>query len=162
MNERKWLPSEWLDEVVPMQGQSPNDFLKRNEEGVLQLVPLDDPEDTAWTPSDLQPGQVVEFSWFEDRGYATLVVREDGTWYCDPPFEGDANCISDFDGDIIAQSVEDYVEQRTKPEFEPNPADRLVAGQYELDGWYWSDSIPFRVRVLESGAASFEQVEVLA
>lgn len=157
MSERKWLPSEWLDEVVPMQGKSPDDFLKRNEQGVLQLVPLDDLEDTSWTPTDLEQGQIVEFSWFEDRGYATLIVREDGSWYCDPPFDEEANCISDSDGDIIAQSVEDYVQQQTELMFGGEPGG-LEPGRYELDGWYWSDSIPFRVKVLESGAASFERV----
>ncbi len=155
MSERKWLPSEWLDEIVPIQGTSPDDFLKRNEAGVLQLVALDDPEDTCWGPTDLTPGQIVEFSWFEDRGYATLIVREDGTWYCDPPFEGEGNCIADSDGDIIAQSVEDYVQQRTEPMF---GGEALEPGSHELDGWYWSDPISFRVKVLESGAASFEQV----
>lgn len=157
MSERKWIPAAWMDEVVPTCGASPDDFLKRNADGVLQLTPIDGDEGENWPPTvDLQPGQEVHFCWMEDRGTATLVVGEDGTWFLDQPFDGEANCITDADGDDIAQSVEDYVTQRREYSLSDTG---LEPGRHELWGWYWSDSIPHRVKVLESGAASFERVD---
>lgn len=153
MSGRKWVPAEWMDEMVPAMSASPDDFLKRDPNGVLQLMPIDRHADEVWPPiEDLQRGQEIEFCWMEDRGTSVLTMRGDGTWSCEPSFEADTNHIGDADGDIIADSVADYVQQRALD-------DPLKPGEHTLWGWTWSDSIKFRVKVLESGAASFERVD---
>lgn len=151
MSGRTWVPTEWLDECVPTCGASPDEFLARSTEGVLQLAPIDG-KDSGWPVTDMLPGQVVEFCWHEDRGYAVLHVAEDGSWHCDPAFDPDTNCITDDDGDILADTLADCVNQMREN-------DTLEPGTHDLSGWYWSDGIPFRVEVLESGAASFVRVD---
>ena len=153
MKRRTWIPADWMDESVPTCGTSPDDFLKRNANGVLQLMPIDPEEGSTWpAASDILPGQEVQFCWHEDGGTATLVLRDDGTWSLNPPFDGDVNCITDADGDAFAQDVDDYISQYK--EIEP-----MEPGEYQLWGWFWSEPIAFRALVLESGAATFEEVK---
>lgn len=143
---RKWLPAEWLDEMPPTTGDSPDAFLKRNARGVLQLTPIDD----EWpSPVDIEPGAEVVFCWHEDRGTATLTVRADGSWVSDA-VEADTNCFA-IDGDLVGRTMEDVI-THLKDTGGFDPGDVLV------DCWTWSDGTPFEVRVLESGAASFHEV----
>lgn len=151
MSARTWIPAEWMDEMVPTCGASPDVFLKRSPEGVLQLAPLDDRSGEWPVAEDLQAEQIVEFCWHEDRGWAVIEVKDDGSWFLAEPFEGEANCIVGDDGDCLASSIGDYVAQLRE-------MGALEAGRHDLSGYYWSDRIAFRVKVLESGAASFEPV----
>lgn len=155
MTDRKWCPADWLDEVPPALGTSPEEFLKRNAAGVLQLFPLDgadeDPEDIAWMVHDLTPGEIITFYWTEKRGSRTVTIHEDGTWSLDEPFSADTNCFSDAYGLVDVDSL-DGVVQALKDDAHALPC------EVGIDGWVWSDGTHFRVEVLESGAARLIEV----
>jgi hypothetical protein len=154
VSERKWLPAEWLDESVPALGTSPDAFLLKGFSDIWMLAAADEQERADDSPPCrlLAPGEEVEFCWHEDRGTSVLTINDDGSWRCDPPFDADTNCISDIDSDVMGQSVEDYIEQMKSWE-------GLEPGEHKLWGWVWSDGTTFRLKVLESGAASFEEVQ---
>lgn len=148
---RKWLPSDWMDEMPPTPGDSPDAFLKRNADGVLQLAPIDN--DDAADARDMQPGAEVPFTWYEPRGWSTLTIREDWTWFISPDFDADTNCFRDDAGEYedIFPTLQDLVDNARENGNEP--------GQCEIEGWTWSEDVLFEVRVLESGAAEFVEVQ---
>jgi hypothetical protein len=74
---RKWLPSEWMDEMPPTLGDSPDAFLKRNANGVLQLAPIDG--DDEWPiPTDIEKGFVVDVWTWSDGTLFEVHVLESG------------------------------------------------------------------------------------
>lgn len=152
---RKWLPIEWLDEVPAKSGPTPEAFLQRGDDGVLRLFPLDYPAEEWPTPEPIQPDQVVTFTWHEDRGRRIATVNVDRTWSLDEPFPSDTNCFEDAHGFM---EVEGDLDSLVKG-FCDDLADTEFPKQVPVDGWTWSDGTKFRVRVLESGAAQFEEVE---
>lgn len=152
MIARSWLPSAWMDEVSPSPSASPDDFLKRNTAGVLQLAPVDD--DSDWLkPEDIEEGAEIGFYWCEQRGTSTLTIHADGTWTVDPPFPTDANTFvdagSDYETDLTIEGLVQAIADTT-------PGLQTI----EVEAWTWSDEILLQVRVLESGAASFVPVPV--
>ena len=151
---RKWLPSEWMDEMPPRMGTSPDDFLKRNAAGVLQLTPIEkdlDPED--WPqPADIEQGAEIAFCWVEHHGSAMLVVNADGTWRCDEDFPEGTNWYF-YDLEHLADSIGELVAG------DEGITDPLEPGEYLIEGATWSqDNVVFEVKVLETGAATFVEV----
>lgn len=158
--QKKWLPSAWVDEVVPKSGTSPNDFLRRSANGALFIAPIERAADDAhdWLmpePIAVALGDVVEFSWYVDRGGAVLHLAEDGSYYLDPPFEGEVNCVTDNDGDTIGGSVEEFVKQSTDPDC--CGAFPMEPGEHDLRGWYWDEADSFVVSLGANGAAVLER-----
>lgn len=153
MTDRKWLPSEWMDEMPPTSSKSPSDFLKRNTDGVLQLTQIDDDESSSLIKS-IELGAEVAFTWYEHRGQSTLTIRDDWTWSIDPPFDADTNCYrsDDADSENIWCEMQDLVDDMRDNDGEP--------GTCEVEGWTWSDDVLFEVRVLDSGAAEFVPITI--
>lgn len=153
MTGRLWCPADWVDEMAPALGETPDAFLKRGEDGVLRLVPLDPEPEEDFRPRAIGPGEVVEFIWTESRGSTTLTVLADGSWSSSHVFDADTTHFW-LPGDIesLADSLEDLV--RGDEGFRAP----LAPGAHEVEGYVWSDAVPFRVEVLESGAARFVEV----
>lgn len=162
---RKWCPAEWMDEVPPTLGLSPDDFLKRTAEGVLQLTPItaEGEDGESWPPTtDIVPGAIVSFTWHENRGARLITIQADGSWTIDEPFPDDTNCFRDEYGELeVEGSIQDVVNSYRGNDL---PGSAIIEDDdypYALgiEGWTWSDGEPFRVKVLESGAATFEKVD---
>lgn len=155
---RKWLPSDWMDEMPPQTGAAPDAFLRRHPDtGTLQLWPLDasnhEPESIGWMVRDLKDGDVVSFMWHEGHGGREMAVKADGSWTLDKPFPDSANCFDDDDGnwEVIGNldAVASTVHGSGEGEFP-----RLVG----VIGWTWSAGSNFRLVAGESGAAHFVEV----
>jgi len=147
----KWIPTEWLDEVVPRQGDHPDEFLKRRD-GVLMLTPLESEE--AWPQErSVASGEIVDFSWHEDRGEARLHLLDDGGYRVFPPFPADTNYFSASDDpEDFACNLEELVANlRAAGDFDAREPIDVV-------GWVWGDA-QFRVVAMESGAAHFAQLQ---
>ncbi len=151
MTQRTWLPSDWMDEMPPTFGESPDSFLKRNTAGVLQLTPIGDLEPEDWPqPVDIEVGAEIAFTWVERHDSVAVIVEVDGTYSVRGTIAESANSF--WDGNAIADSIGGLV---AGDEFN----DPLGPGEYDVSVSTWSDeSVVFAVRVLESGAASFVEV----
>lgn len=147
---RKWLPSDWMDEMPPQMADNPSDFLKRNAAGVLQLTPLDD---CGVEPADIEPGAEVAFCWVDRHDSILLTVFEGGTWSVVGDIPDTANNFF-YDWDIMAPTLGDLVKG------DPGFTDPLTPGEYDIDVATWSEGLNlFQVRVLESGAAEFAELQ---
>jgi len=155
MVDRKWLPSDWMDEMPPATGKSPDEFLRREPKtGQLQLYPLDLHDEADWFAAmvrDLARGDEVSFMWHEPRGSRTMTVQEDGTWSLNEPFAQDANCFDDEDGNFGVTNDLAEIAANLRGEAQEFPT------EVEVDGWTWSNRIVFRVEV-DGTAARFEEV----
>ena len=86
MTERKWVPAEYQDEVVPPGRSSPNDWITRMSDGAPALASGDPSEDDDVAGRALKPGEVVDFDWVETYGQRSLTFRCGGdgwTWELD-------------------------------------------------------------------------------
>ena len=152
MSERKWLPAEFMDELPPMTATNPDDFLWRSPDGVLMLSLADEMErrDDLAEPMltrPIQPGELIEFFWNEDRGHRTIQISQDGSWTIDAPFPGDTTNIYDVDTEILEDSVDQFVHAFVRD------CGELLPTTVDVHGYVWEDGNFFRVEVAESGAA---------
>lgn len=146
---RKWLPSDWMDEMPPQMADSPSDFLKRNAAGVLQLTPLDD---CGIDPADIEPGAEIAFCWVDRHDSILLTVFDGGTWSVVGDIPESANQFF-YDYDCMADNLDALVKG------DPGFTEALTSGEYDIDVATWSEAnVIFEVRVLESGAATFTEV----
>lgn len=150
--DRRWIPAEWLDEVVPTCGKSPDAFLKRHGD-VLKLAPLDDLDPEDWPqPEALSDGQIVLFCWTEQYGDWTVKVADDGSFTFPegtPPETATHFSFEDEMEDSPAQLVRLLLDN----------AGIERGGEFEMYCYAWSDPLPYRLKILESGAAHFEAAE---
>lgn len=147
---RKWLPSEWMDEMPPTMADNPSDFLKRNAAGVLQLTPVDE---CGLDPTDIEQGAEIAFCWVDRHDSILLTVFEGGTWSVVGDIPESANQFF-YDYDAMADDLDTLVKG------DAGFTDPLSPGEYDIDVATWSeDSILFHVAVLESGAAAFVEVK---
>jgi hypothetical protein len=151
---RRYLPAEWLDEMVPELGNSPSDFLRRDENGELHLSPIEEDNRETWDEI-ITPGKVVAFEWTETYDDRVLTWDKDGNWSLDAPAPATANCfrpseVGDFDdiwndlGELVQAALSDRRDEYQSP---------MV-----LEVYGWQDAGNYRVKVLESGVATFEPV----
>lgn len=149
MTQRKWLPSEWMDELPPSLGVSPSDFIFTDEAGRHFLRRLaDDRDDEEEEEGDfffrpLSPGDVVAFCWHEPFGARVVTVGADGHWTVDAPVPEIANCFNDEEWNIHG-SLDELAAERGP-------------GRYEVDVYTWSDDELFEFGVRD-GMAAFERV----
>ena len=80
MTERKWLPSDYQDEVIPPPRNHPNDWIVRLPGDSYGLAPADESEAD---PRILKDGDIVKFDWTESHGRAEFTVNADRTWLID-------------------------------------------------------------------------------
>lgn len=86
MAEKTWIPSDYMDEVIPTPRKSPSDWIVQLPgDGVFALAPCEEEDEPTHL---LKNGDLVKFDWMEDHGRAEFTVR-DGKWSVDrqPPPE---------------------------------------------------------------------------
>lgn len=152
--ERKWLPAEWMDEVIPPCGESPDAFVRRDGD-TLKLCPLDWGTETAeeWpAATDLSNGQIVQFCWTEQYGYVSVTPRADGSFEVSGDIPESANLFA------IDEAIHDNIGDLFKDLFGSGVLEASDYDQaHDVFVYAWSNPIPFRLTVLESGAGKFEQ-----
>lgn len=131
---RKWLPTDWQDEVTPPPAVSPSDFIQLDADGPF-LAPLGWKPDTEELAEHdprirLEDGTLVQFSWVEDHGHRTLTVLADGSWTLDEPFPDAAEQFwLPGDPDTINLGIDDLVRGSIDGWSDPlPPGDWVVAG----------------------------------
>ncbi len=105
---RKWVPSDYVDEITPPPRETPDAWI----EGGNALAAFDD----AAPPRPLAEGEIVRFSWVETLGAVTITIAEDGSWTSNPPIpetpEGAAFHIWEpYDPDTLSFDVDSFVAQ---------------------------------------------------
>lgn len=148
-DKRGYVPAEWMDEMPPRQGTHPDDFLRRTDGGlVLRAL---DPDEVEYDLS-VKDGQVVQFSWHEDRGSRIATIRSETDYDLDQSFDADTNCFCDASGLIeVDNDLADVIRTLAVDAFECGfslPVDR------EVEGWVWSEEW-YRLSIRESGAGHF-------
>ncbi|RWO57265.1 hypothetical protein [Mesorhizobium sp.] len=78
---RKWWPAALFDESMPPGRAEPQAWLKPTVAGVTIIRSDDDPEGGVVTT--LEPSEIVEFVWHEERGSVDITLMPDGTWRLD-------------------------------------------------------------------------------
>jgi hypothetical protein len=176
-SERKWWPSELLDESMPAGRASPTDWIigRDDKPGTFIVAGWDGEEGS----EDSDPGrqtvsadEVIGFAWSEDRGEIDILVKEDGTYEIMPgqpdllepdrpprltEIPPDATHFwEQYDTDTLGSSMAEFAEnwaQNARDAGEELPA-RVTVAMY-----HWSDEIPHRLVVGEDGTPRFEPVE---
>ena len=74
---RKWLPAEYVDEVIPTPRASAAEWLLQVD-GKFYLAGNDIAGDTA--PRELREGEILQFDWTEDHGTAELEILSPTEW----------------------------------------------------------------------------------
>lgn len=145
---RRWWPSEYLDEVMP-QGAFTRDrwLLGRSPAGWV-LAPPDRADAHAYGCRIVADGEVVDFSWVEPRGIATITIFSDGTWRGSVP-DDFTHCWEKDEIGTPGESVDEAVENILL--FDPlAPGDEVDVDLYFCK---WGDAT-FRL-VVENQEAKF-------
>ena len=146
----KYLPTAWLDEVVPAPQRDVNDFIHRLADGSWILMPKDEvDQDEAFWRTALEHGQVVAFAAHEWFGWMTIHVNEDGS-IDDGEVPDKANCLC-LDGEIetLAHSVKELVDTGLDGPLGP--------GSYDITAHFWADTEShFRFTVDADGKGQLE------
>jgi hypothetical protein len=174
-SERKWWPSELLDESMPAGRTSPTEWIiGRADKPGSSIV-------AGWSgevaAADSDPGrqivaenEVIDFSWCEDRGEIDIVVEGDGSYEIVPgqpdlldpdrpsrlaAVPADATHFWERgDSDTIADSMAQFANDRAEMARECGDEFPL---RLTVDMYHWSDDIPHRL-VVEGGNPRFEPV----
>ena len=138
---KKWVPSNYVDEVTPPPRETPSDWLV----GGNALADIEDDE----PPHPLADGQIVRFDWVEDLGRSTIIIREDGSYDAEvPPVIPEGGTFHVYDGcdpETLAFDMPSFIESLR----EEGP------GRYDAVFYSWSwRGVPFRFH-----AGKFARVE---
>lgn len=141
MTETRYLPTDWLDEIIPTPQSTPDAFAQMDgAPGHWRLrPPQSDYEHHARTLTrPIASGDRVDFSQTRLYPKRTLTVADDGSWSLDQPAPDDANCFMlDGDFDTISDNLEGLVTGHGEPAYALDP------GTYTIVNYHWSDPIPF-------------------
>lgn len=159
MTDRKWLPAEWMDESVPELAEDPAAFVTFDGDYGLRLRSIEHQRDGEenWTVRALKSGDVVDFMWHEGHGLAELHIHKDSDgnviYRTTTEFPADtSNFALAWDWDTICSSLSDLVDLVVDEAAGESDIRRTIIG------YTWSDAIPFRVTLLESGAIEVKEV----
>ncbi len=146
----KYLPTGWLDEVLPDPQRDVNDFIHRLEDGTWIMMPKDEvDQDEEFWRTRLEPGQVIPFAAHEWYGWMTIHVNDDGS-IDDGEVPDKANCLC-LDGEVetMVDNVEDLIEF--------GAGERLKPGTYDITAYFWADNeTHFRFVLDADGKGQFE------
>ncbi|MCB8835974.1 hypothetical protein [Aurantimonas sp. VKM B-3413] len=145
---RQWLPTIWLDEVVPSLAEDPTDFLEKDEAGIWHVRPCDEQDrESGCYDIVVEPGQIVGWCYFEPYDDVTLTIDESGDFVVDGTYPAAANgFIADNDGDTFAESMDDLVSGCGNP---------LDPGTYKVQVYFWSDEILHVAEIAPEGSLRF-------
>lgn len=144
----KWLPSAWMDEVVPETQADPSAFIRGPVEGLWLIAPEKEPDNEFYRMT-IAPGDVVEFDLCRIWPSIEVTIGADGKIAKhDPIPEGASLFWVDRESDTINYSLEELV---ANCDFER--PDTIQVEPYD-----WSISAQFRL-VVDAAGARFEKVE---
>ena len=144
---RKWLPTEWLDEVVPEPQDSPDAFISPVGDSALELRAPTEPREDGFYVSPLTEGQIVEFVAFDDYGTLQLTIHADRTFETDDPVPAGATLFMlEGEPDTISGSIEEMVR---------NLDDPIDPGTYTVAAYSWQRHASFRLELDEKRVARF-------
>ncbi|MGB3415737.1 MAG: hypothetical protein WBA36_03615 [Mesorhizobium sp.] len=158
---RRWWPHDLVDEVMPLGLAKPEDWLKPDANGVTTIHA--DHVDDKTVLARLVPGSVVEFLWYENRGWVDIRLMPDGTWSLEDTRDGgtidmftgqaasppppaarieDANWFAAAgDYETMMDSMDGFAEGYAENEPSIDPDGLRV----QVDMAFWSDPVKFRV-----------------
>lgn len=151
-NVRKWLPSEYQDEVIPEVQKSPDQFLQNHpDHGWIMLPPDEEADEESFYFKKLEPGQIIRFDATESYGFYTLTVREDRSYSVDGEIPSKANCfVVDHDIYTLQDTLGSLVEG------DGCLTDPLEPGEYTLTAYWWSERpTHFRFEIDADGNGRF-------
>ncbi|MCQ0986437.1 hypothetical protein [Jiella marina] len=151
MTTRQWLPSEWMDEIVPGLADDPSDFIEQDADGSWHLRPKNESDrDNDFFHEVLEPGRVVKWRFFEDYGEVRVTVGEapDEFTVHDPVPDTTTHFVANHDIETLADSMEGLVDGYGWGE-------PLNKGEHQIQIYRWSDSLPFRFEIDQDGKGRF-------
>ncbi|MVA47255.1 hypothetical protein GOZ83_19560 [Agrobacterium vitis] len=145
---RKFLPSEWLDEMNPSAQADANAFVRRLPNGEFWLGAAGDEwDDYECFRVELTDGDIINFSALETYDDITLTVSEDD-FTTFPPNIVRANCfrLEEGDYDDVWNNLSELIDNSGET------GGRLADGSYQVECWWWSDEdFPFRFTIDADG-----------
>lgn len=141
--ELKYLPSEWLDEVIPPPQTHPNAFLSHTE-GLGWFIRDEDEGECEWEMK-VEPGDVVLFSAHENFGMFVLTVKADGSYETDRVVPEKASHFMIYgDIDTLSGSISDLIAGYGFDGQELEP------GSYDVWAYWWSnEDYRFRFEIVD-------------
>ena len=138
MTTRRWLPSEWMDEVIPEPRDSPSAWIFKSDDGSYSVAD----NETAYGSQDLAgaplaEGDVVEFSWTEDHGQQTVSFNGAGGWTlagAEPTATPGSTML--YIEIYNAENMTDSLDELCRSEMERDPS----AHDIEVSFYAWSDA----------------------
>jgi len=132
VEDRGWLPTDFLDEVVPSTRPTPNDWLFRLDDGAHRCGAPDDDECPSFA---LVEGQIVEFSPRDDHPDSILTIRSDEDWSIAP--KPPVGALLYVPWDMLAESPDDLVRQmKDSAAFDP--------GTETVRVYTWGEAVSLR------------------
>lgn len=147
MTERRYLPADYLDEVVPTPRPSPSEWIVTLPGNSYALVPIE--EDDEEPSHFLRAGDVVEFNWIESYGLIEVTIAADGSFTSSRTPDPRANCVwIPWDSETIDESIASFARNWIK--------NRIGYGKkpttIELEQYAWSaQSERYRFELSSSG-----------
>ena len=146
MTETKYLPAEWLDEVVPSPVAHPDDLISIVD-GVPYLVGKFHDRMT------VTHGEFVEFCEFRDHGHWAITIEEardaDGNavWRGGETIDAEANCFHFDDG--YAEAFGGTLDEMVAAMVEDDPD---ICGTFSVHAYHWSSGKPWYFAIVDDSA----------
>lgn len=133
-SDRKWIPTEWLDEVLPRMRPTPDAYIERDGAGWAMRLPLGDADrDNDFYAAAIEDGQIVDFSHVDDLGAVVVTVAADRSFTVDRPVPEQATHF--YDGALdIAETIAEAV--NGDPEW-PDTSEPLEPGEHVIRIAHW-------------------------
>jgi hypothetical protein len=111
-SERKWWPLDWVDELMPPAGDSPNSFLFLSKDGKITLGYPPDFEgvfedERKQFNKTIAEGDIVEFFCSDDFGEIEVTIKGDGTFEAHGTSAPEANWFWVENSDVGMDSLEE-------------------------------------------------------
>ncbi|RFC65036.1 hypothetical protein DYI37_03995 [Fulvimarina endophytica] len=139
MSGRKWCPDNWLDEFIPTLCDDPSGFIVPTDGG-WRLRPTDWDESQEGWDQPLEPGQIVDFCYTEDRGTVVVSFEADGSWRAVTPVPSASHFwVFEPDGPL-GDTLDDLMDMLKSDGW----FDDVGPGEHEIGAYYWSHAFSFR------------------
>lgn len=144
-----YVPEQYLDDICPKPRDTPNAWVMTTADGDHHLADFD-PSSTSDQPGvRLFDGDVQDFCLFRRWPHFTLALNEEGYTTSTPPHPDCSYFWHPGDPDTLAMDLAELANNMRE------------GGDHEavVEGFDWSDPIPYRFAVAPDGSATFVPVE---
>lgn len=150
--DRKWFPTDWLDEINPPPLPSPDAFIHRVAGGfALRLPPEDEESDSEFYYLALEQGQIVDFSYVDHYGDVHLMITGPAGHETDRLVPPAAEQFYERGTGTLVTSFDEMVEELRAAEAERS--EEQGKGQpWRVSCYTWEDGQFFRFEVDADGA----------